>query len=287
MKYVSFRHRGVLAHGTIDGDELIVLGEGDLSRVVVAPDEAGRRPVERVALEEVELAAPLCRPGKILAVAANYQEHVREGGFADREKRLSTPRLFLKPDTSIVGPDQPIAIPEITDQLDWEAELAVVIGSTARGVAERHALRHVFGYMTSNDVSARSLRVGHERDGEPWTAFFDWLAGKWLDASAPIGPWLVTADEVGDPHRLGLTLEVNGEVRQRSTTGAMIFSVAELIAFASRLMTLNPGDVILTGTPAGVGAASGTFLAPGDVMVAEVEGLGRLRTPVAADTTTA
>ncbi|WP_308797746.1 fumarylacetoacetate hydrolase family protein [Agromyces silvae] len=283
MKYVTFRNRGRLAHGIVEGEELRVLGDGDLSRIVTsAGAHADARPVERLALDEVSLTAPLQRPGKVLAVAANYQEHVREGGFADREKRISTPRLFLKPDTSIAGPDEPIAIPDITEQLDWEAELAVVIGTPARAVDERHALDHVFGYMTSNDLSARSLVVGHERDGEPWTAFFDWLAGKWLDASAPIGPWLVSADEVGDPHDLALTLEVNGETRQSSTTGAMIFSVAEIIAFASRLMTLNPGDVILTGTPAGVGASSGTFLAPGDVMVAEVEGLGRLRTPVIA-----
>lgn len=283
MKYVSFRHRGALAHGILEDDELTVLGGGDLSRILLgAGGSPDRSAIGRLAVDEVELAAPIRRPGKVLAVAANYQEHVREGGFADREKRISTPRLFLKPDTSIAGPGEAVAIPAITEQLDWEAELAVVIGSPAKDVAEHRALEHVFGYMTSNDVSARSLSVGHERDGEPWTAFFDWLAGKWLDASAPIGPWLVTADEVDDPQRLGLTLEVNGEVRQRSTTGAMIFSVAELIAFASRLMTLNPGDVILTGTPAGVGAASGTFLAPGDVMVAEVEGLGRLRTPVVA-----
>lgn len=279
MKYVSFDHDGEQHHGYLDGAEIVVLGRGYLDLAAGAP---GGRPIGHVAVADVRLRAPLARPGKIIGVAANYQEHVREGGAEERVKAFSTPRLFLKPDTTLAGPGDPVPLPDITASLDWEAELGVVIGTEARDVSESDALAHVFGYVTSNDISARSFDFGVERDGQQWTVFFDWLAGKWLDASAPIGPWLVTSDEVPDPQDLDLTLEVNGVIRQHSSTAAMIFSVAELVSFTSRLMTLRPGDLLLTGTPAGVGAATGDFLAAGDVMVAEVAGLGPLRTPVIA-----
>lgn len=279
MKYVSFDHQGAPGHGYLDGEHIAVLGPGHLDLQSGPP---GTTSDDRVPLAEVRLRAPIPRPGKIIGVAANYQEHVREGGLDDRVKTVSTPRLFLKPDSSLAGPDEPVSGRGITSALDWEAELGVVIGAEARDVRVEDALDHVFGYVTSNDISARSLDLGMERDGQEWTTFFDWLAGKWLDASAPIGPWLVSADEVPDPQDLALTLTVNGVERQRSTTAAMIFSVAELISFASRIMTLRPGDLLLTGTPAGVGAATGDYLDPGDVMVAEVEGLGALRTPVVA-----
>lgn len=280
MRYVSFDHAGAPGHGYLDGDEVAVLGSGHLDLQLGTP---GTAVTARLALDDVRLRAPIARPGKIIGVAANYQEHVREGGADDRVKAISTPRLFLKPDTSLAGPDDPVVRPPVTRTLDWEAELGVVIGAEGRDIPVGDALDHVFGYVTANDISARSLDFGTARDGQEWTVFFDWLAGKWLDASAPIGPWLVAAADVPDPQDLGLTLTVNGVVRQRSTTAAMIFSVAELVSFASRLMTLRPGDLILTGTPAGVGAATGDYLEPGDVMVAEIEGLGALRTPVAAD----
>lgn len=140
----------------------------------------------------------------------------------------------------------------------------------------------MFGYATSNDLSLRALdRIGFERDTEnPWVGFFDWLEGKWADHSAPVGPYLVTTDEIVDPQNLAISLELNGEIRQHASTAGMIFSCAELVAFASRLCTLRPGDIILTGTPSGVGAITSTFLKDGDEMVAEVEGLGRLVTPV-------
>lgn len=277
MRYVSYDHEGVPGHGYLDGEDIVVLGRGHLDLRAGTPSTA---PIGRLRHDEAVLRAPLARPGKIIGVAANYQEHVREGGADDRVKAVSTPRLFLKPDTALAGPDDPVVRPRLTRTLDWEAELGVVIGTEAADVAVHEALDHVFGYVTANDISARSLDVGTERDGQEWTVFFDWLAGKWLDASAPIGPWLVSADEVSDPQDLALSLSVNGVVRQRSTTAAMIFSVAELISFASRIMTLRPGDLLLTGTPAGVGAATGDYLQPGDVMVAEVERLGALRTPV-------
>jgi len=226
--------------------------------------------------------APILRPGKVIGVAANYQDHIAESGMKRRDRAAAMPRLFLKPSTSVAGHQEPVALPAITDQFDWEVELAVVIGTPAREVGIADALDHVFGYTTSNDLSARRLVHGIPDDGEPQTGFFAWLEGKWLDGSAPLGPYLVTAGEVGDPQDLPLTLAVNGVRRQEASTADMIHSVAELISYSSRLMTLEPGDVILTGTPAGVGSASGTFLQPGDVVEAEVGPCGKLETPIVA-----
>lgn len=280
MKLVTFEHAGEILHGVLDGEEIAVIGSGDLAAVVAG----GSRTPSGVVLPRggVRLLAPLLEPGKIIAVAANYQEHVTESGREARDVRTASPRLFLKPDTSIVGDGAEVELAPITTEFDWEAELAVVIGRVARNVSEADALDHVFGYATSNDLSARSLALETPRDGEAWTGFFDWLEGKWLDGSAPLGPWLVTVDDVADPQNLAITLAVNGEIKQAGTTAGMIHTVAELIAFSSRLMTLRPGDVILTGTPAGVGATTGTFLAPGDVVVAEIETLGALTTRIVA-----
>src|SRR5699024_4094440 len=159
---------------------------------------------------------------------------------------------------------------------------AAVVGRRASSVPVAQALDHVFGYTTSNDISARSLDLDVPRDGEAWTGFFDWLEGEWLDGSAPMGPYLVTTDEVPDPENLELTLETHGPTLQRGSPTDMVHTVAEPVSFSSRPRTLDPGDVILTGTPSGVGATTGVFLKPGDRMVAEVEGLGPLTTPVVA-----
>jgi len=280
MKWLTFDDAGTIRHGFVEGDEIVVTGDGDLAAVVrgdAGTTEAGRRPID-----DARILAPLLAPGKVIAAAANYQEHVKEAGAEARDQKTATPRLFLKPDTSITGPDAPVVLNPITTQLDWEVEIAVVIGSPAQDVSVEDALSHVFGYATSNDISARSLDLGVERDGEAWTGFFDWLEGKWLDGSAPMGPYLVTADEVPDPQNLELTLELNGQVMQSGSSTDMVHTVAELVSFSSRLMTLNPGDVILTGTPSGVGATTGVFLKPGDSVVAEVKGLGSLTTPIVA-----
>lgn len=285
MKLVSYEYRGGVRHGRLDGDTITELGSGDLFDLV-----SGERPPTPTGathpLADVRLLAPLRRPGKLLAVAANYQAHVREAGADDLDKSRISPRLFLKPSTSIVGPDAEVELPAETPAMDWEAELVVVIGPSPDGkpcrhVSQEHALDHVFGYLAGNDISARSLDFGYERDfDDKMVGFFDWLEGKWFDGFAPMGPWLATADEIDDPQRLDLGLTLNGEVRQEGNTGAMIFGIAEVISFASKLMTLEPGDVIMTGTPAGVGAASGTFLAAGDEMTVTVEGLGSLTTRV-------
>lgn len=282
MKLVAYEVDGEVRHGRLDGELVHDLGPGDLLEVVRGEDPAASSgPSHPVG--SVRLLAPLRRPGKLLAVAANYQAHVTEGGGAQLDKSRLAPRLFLKPSTAIAGPDDDVAVPTVTSQMDWEAELAVVIGTECKDVSVEDGLDQVFGYMTSNDISARSLDFGYERDVPTGVAaFFDWLEGKWPDGFAPCGPWLVTKDEIADPQALDLQLVVNGEVRQQATTAEMIFSVAELIAFASRLMTLEPGDVIMTGTPAGTGAASKEFLRPGDVMTVTFEGLGSLTTNVVA-----
>jgi len=280
MKWLTFDEGGTIRHGYLDGDEIVVTGDGDLAAVVRGESVAGA--TERRPVQGVRILAPLLTPGKVIAVAANYQEHVKESGSEARDQKTATPRLFLKPDTAITGPEAPMVLNPITSQLDWEVEIAAVVGRRASSVPAAEALDYVFGYTTSNDISARSLDLDVQRDGEAWTGFFDWLEGKWLDGSAPMGPYLVTTDEVPDPQNLELTLELNGQIMQRGSSTDMVHTVAELVSFSSRLMTLNPGDVILTGTPSGVGATTGVFLKPGDSMVAEVEGLGALTTPIVA-----
>jgi 2-keto-4-pentenoate hydratase/2-oxohepta-3-ene-1,7-dioic acid hydratase in catechol pathway len=288
MRLVSYRRDGAVRHGRLEDDDTVVeLGSGDLGVLVAtvfpltggtAPEGTGTYP-----LSDVELLAPLSRPGKLLAAAANYQDHVVEGGGRPLDKSNILPRLFLKPPTSIVGPGATVPLPDISTKVDWEAELSVVIGARARNVPVDDALGVVTGYMTSNDVSARAVdfgkRTNSDEDRDTW--FFEWLAGKWCDGFAPVGPWLVTADEVGDPQTLPVELAVNGVVRQSGSTEHMIFSVAELVSHASRVMTLEPGDIIMTGTPAGVGAASDTYLKAGDVMTVTVGPLGTLQNPVA------
>lgn len=292
MKLISYMRDNHVRHGAIEGDEVCELGDGDLLTLLagIAALDHGLldKATARLPLTQVRLAAPLTRPGKLLAVAANYQDHITETGGEPLDKSRLSPRLFLKPSSSIAGPDAVVALPGVTREMDWEAELAVVIGRKSRNVPQQGALDVVAGYMTSNDVSARSLDLGYERDTDDKAVwFFDWLVGKWFDGFAPLGPYLVTADEVPDPQALPVELEVNGQTRQHGSTKDMIFSVAELIAFASRLMTLEPGDVILTGTPSGVGAATGDYLRPGDEMTTTIGHLGSLRTVVGDGTISA
>jgi 2-keto-4-pentenoate hydratase/2-oxohepta-3-ene-1,7-dioic acid hydratase in catechol pathway len=282
MKLVTFRDggTGTIRHGQLIEDGTVVqpLGDGDLGRLVHKLDQnALTASGPALPLADVDVLSPLLRPGKLLAAAANYQDHVTEAGGDPLDKSRLSPRLFLKPPTSIVGPGADIPLPTVSKEIDWEAELGVVIGAVARDVPVTRALDVVGGYLTSNDVSARSMDFGFPRDTDDKAVwFFDWLAGKWLDGFAPMGPWLVTPDEVPDPQDLEVILDVNGERRQHGNTKDMIFSVAELVSFASTLMTLEPGDVILTGTPSGVGAATGEYLKAGDEMSVTIGGLGTL-----------
>ena len=224
-------------------------------------------------LAAVTLHAPL-RPGKIVGIGLNYTEHVAESARTlDTDQELpQRPVLFGKPATAVVGPDEPIRHNgNLTQQLDWECELAVVIGRTARRVRAEDALDHVFGYSVMNDISARDQR----RSGQ-------WFYSKGQDSYAPFGPAIRTADDLADPHDLDLSLRVNGEVKQKSNTRYMLFRIPELIADISAGMTLEPGDVISTGSPAGVGASftPQQFLRPGDVVEATVQNIGTLRNPV-------
>jgi 2-keto-4-pentenoate hydratase/2-oxohepta-3-ene-1,7-dioic acid hydratase in catechol pathway len=218
-----------------------------------------------VALESLELLAPVPRPGKVIAIGLNYRAHAEEQGT----ELPKEPLIFAKFPTSVVGHRSAIRWdPALTAKVDYEAELAVVIGRTARQVPASEALGYVLGYTCGNDVSARDLQFGDRQ----------WVRGKSLDTFCPLGPLLVTADELPDPQVLAIRCVVNGETLQESTTGDMIFGVAELVAHCSRAFTLEPGDVIMTGTPSGVGVYRDPprFLADGDEVAIEIEGIGRL-----------
>jgi 2-keto-4-pentenoate hydratase/2-oxohepta-3-ene-1,7-dioic acid hydratase in catechol pathway len=215
-----------------------------------------------------ERLAPVA-PGKIVAIGLNYLDHIRESGLEPPER----PLVFAKFPTSVIGAERPIRLPlALTERVDWEVELAVVIGRSARGVTPEAALDHVYGYTVANDVSARDLQFA---DGQ-------WVRGKSLDTFCPLGPVMVTADEIPDPQALRLVCRVNGEVVQDATTDLMVFGVAELISFCSHSFTLEPGDVLLTGTPWGCGEFMDPrrSLAPGDVVECEIDGIGVLRNPV-------
>lgn len=233
-------------------------------------------------LDSVRLVAPVPRPPKLLALAGNYQEHIVEGGGTAVDKTKVVPMLFMKPTTSLAGQSQPLALPRaISQTVDWELEVAVVIGRQAKYVSAATALEHIAGYTIFNDISSRSLEITKTRaQSRPRDQFFDWLNGKWQDGFGLMGPYLVTRDEIPDPQNLRLRLSVNDEIRQDGSSAQMIFTIAETIAWASTLFTLEPGDVIATGTPSGVGSASGTFLKAGDVLRAEIDGLGTLVNPV-------
>ncbi|HID55148.1 TPA: FAA hydrolase family protein [Candidatus Poribacteria bacterium] len=230
------------------------------------------------------LKPPITYPRKLLCLAGNYAEHIREGGGRAYDKSKVTPRVFMKPPTTtIIGHGEPILIPRNGNRIDWEAELGVVIGRRGRFIPIEEALDHVFGYTIVNDVSERKLKVPQEREPREGDRWFDWLNGKWFDTFAPMGPWIVTKDEIPDPHSLRISLTVNGEVMQDSNTSNMIFTVPELIQFISTLLTLEPGDVISTGTPEGTGAARGIFLKRGDLVRIKIEGIGELVNPVESE----
>lgn len=268
---------------------LLAAGEGGLTGARTLVEQAAHAGARRVpvagimAVGEVLLGPPVGRPGKVLALAANYPSHRAEGGGSSPSPSNSVPEVFSKPGTSVVGPEDAIRLPGLpVTAVDYEGELGVVIGRTCRQATEGAALEYVAGYLNVNDISARALDPGFERSPEflSRARFFDWLVGKWCDTFCPMGPWLVTADEVPNPMALTVVTRVNGEERQRASSGEMIHSVARAISWCSQLMTLEPGDVIATGTPAGVGSATGRYLRPGDVVEVEVTGLGVLRNRV-------
>lgn len=226
--------------------------------------------------------APLARPGKIICLAGNYREHIVESGYAaPAESAVITQQLFLKPSSAIIGDDEDIMISSHNDTVGWETELAVVIGKRGRDIQAESAYDHVFGYTILNDVSERRLNSRIEnRSKREMDGFCDWLAGKWFDGFAPCGPWIVTADEIDDPHNLEIKLTLNGRVRQHGNTRDMIFRIPEQIAYISSIMTLEPGDIISTGTPVGAGVGGDASLHDGDELVCEIERIGTLRNKV-------
>src|SRR5262245_25745595 len=213
---------------------------------------------------------PIERPQKIICVGLNYSDHAEEQGAELPER----PLLFAKWPNTLIGPGDPIVIPTISERIDYEAELGVVIGARAKGVSVENALEAVAGYICANDVTARDLQRG---DGQ-------WVRGKSLDTFCPVGPALVPIADVPDPQALGIRAILNGQVMQESTTGNMVFGVAEIVTFVSQAITLEPGDLILTGTPAGVGAFRDppVFMQPGDGITIGIDGVGALTNPVKA-----
>lgn len=238
--------------------------------------------VSSKSIDGVTFAPPVPEARKLLCVAGNYAEHIAEtGGRPPSEEDILPPRVFMKPpSTTMIGSGSPLVLSKENVAVDWELELGIVIGRHARSVTPEQARDCIFGYTIVNDISERRFNPGErnrERSGD-W--FFDWLNGKWFDGFAPVGPYVVTTDEVGDPQNLKLKLDVNGDICQQGSTAHMLDDVYTLVSFFSKMMTLEPGDIIATGTPAGVGEASGRYLKPGDVMTGTIERLGTLITPV-------
>lgn len=271
MKLVRFGARGAERPGLIDEDgqirDLSALIP-DITGAVLSPE--GLDALKRVETMEypavsnrVRLGPPVTQVGKIVCVGLNYFEHARESNMAVPEE----PVLFTKATSAINGPYDPIVLPPGASKADWEVELVAVIGRRASHVTEEHALRHVAGYCIGNDISERAFQL--EGSGQ-------WVKGKSCDSFAPIGPWLVTADEVPDPQVMDIWLEVNGQRYQNSNCGSMIFSVATLISFISRFMSLLPGDLVFTGTPPGVGLGQepAVWLTSGDVIRCGISDLG-------------
>ena len=257
--------------GSLEGEEIRLLAHEDMIEFI----EYGGSPEpgeDTVSLGQARIHAPIARPQKVIGIGLNYEDHAAETGADIPEK----PIVFAKYPNTVIGPGEAIRIPPITEQADYEAELAVVIGRAARNVSESEALDYVFGYANANDVSSRDLQFS---EGGQWTR------SKSIDTFCPLGPFIATTDEIVDPQDLSIRCILNGEVMQDGTTSKMIFPVAELVSFLSQGMTLVPGDVIVTGTPPGVGSARDpqVWLQAGDEVTIEIQGLGTLTNPVETD----
>jgi 2,4-didehydro-3-deoxy-L-rhamnonate hydrolase len=277
MKLFRYGPRGHERPGLVDHEGVmrdLSAQIGDICAADLVPSRLDRlRSVETWTLPVIapgtRLSVPWHGMSKFVCVGLNYKDHAAEAKMA-----LPTePILFMKTANALTGPNDPVVLPRGSAKGDWEVELGVVIGTRARYVSEADALSHVAGYCVVNDVSERAFQL--ERGGT-------WDKGKCCDTFGPVGPWLVTADEVPDPQRLGLWLEVSGERMQDGKTADMVFGVAQLVSYISRFMTLEPGDLIATGTPAGVGMGKQRFLQPGDTMRLGISGLGEQSTTVHA-----
>ncbi|WP_342470434.1 fumarylacetoacetate hydrolase family protein [Ureibacillus sp. FSL K6-3587] len=250
------------------GKESLVLAQGAIDFILENPDYSDKKAVYH--RSEVKIEAPVQKPGKIICVGHNFRKHIQEMG-----REIPThPVIFAKFANTIIGPEDDIPYYPISEQLDYEMEFAFVIGKQARNVSEEDALDYVAGYTIANDVTYRDIQ----------RRTLQWLQGKTVDGSLPLGPHLVTADEIGDPAGLEMVLKVNGEVRQSTNTDDFVFNVPKLVSFLSGLLTLEPGDLVLTGTPGGVGFAMNPpqFLKDGDVVTIEIEKIGVLENKVKA-----
>lgn len=250
------------------GKESLQLAQNAIDFILANPESFDKQVIFN--RDEVKVEAPVQRPGKIICVGHNFRKHIQEMG----RELPSHPVIFAKFANTILGPDDDIPFYPISEQLDYEAEFTFVIGKQARNVSEEDALDYVAGYTITNDVTYRDIQ----------RRTLQWLQGKTVDGTAPMGPYLVTADEIGDPSGLSMVLKVNGEVRQDTNTDDFVFNVPKLVSFLSGLMTLEPGDVVLTGTPGGVGVAMNPphFLKDGDVVTIEVDKIGSLENKVTA-----
>ncbi len=270
---------------TADGSVHLGLKQGDMVRDLGTREPLDAIPADTIAAAPLAFAAdlrldvPIRSVPKLLALAGNYRKHLVESGLSAPTHGVWTPQIFWKPSTSILEPGGTVALRPNNVFFDWEAELAVVIGRSAKDVPVSEAMSCVFGYTIINDLSERKFntRIEH-RDKREFDPFFDWLMGKWFDGSAPLGPEIVTAEEIVDPHNLSIRLWLNDELMQDANTSSMIFRIPETIAAISSVLTLEPGDVIAMGTPEGVGFARGRPLRAGDHLRAEIEGIGALDT---------
>jgi 2-keto-4-pentenoate hydratase/2-oxohepta-3-ene-1,7-dioic acid hydratase in catechol pathway len=266
MKLSQFHHEGGARLGIVEGDKLLPIDfSGDMISLIEKgiPIETKGNPLS---ISDVTLAPPVSRPSKIIALGLNYKDHADES----KGKVPEVPLIFAKFPSSITGPNTDICWDSaVTSKVDFEAELAVIISKKATNCTEKEAMETVFGCTCANDVSARDLQFG---DGQ-------WVRGKSLDTFCPLGPWIVTADEIEDMHNLKIKCVLNGQIMQESDTGQMIFNIPTIISFISKHFTLFPGDVILTGTPHGVGAfrEPPIYMKNGDEVVVEIEGIGRLK----------
>jgi 2-keto-4-pentenoate hydratase/2-oxohepta-3-ene-1,7-dioic acid hydratase in catechol pathway len=256
----------------------------ELDAWIARLDEDGRAELA-IPIDEVRLLIPIASPPKVLLLAGNYAKHVVERGGTAAERRETFPYVFMKPpSTTLTRPGDPIVIPRVSpDHIDWECELGVVIGRRCRHADEDEARSCIAGYTIVNDISDRAFRPNPNRKPRERDKFFDWLHGKWHDTFCPMGPCILSADAVADPQALPIRLFVNDQVKQDATTAEMVFPVAAIVSFLSDLVTLQPGDVIATGTPSGVGSATGTYLQPGDLVRATIEPIGTLENPVEAE----
>jgi len=283
MKFVTFEHNGHRHAGVLSGDSVVSLksfGLPDMISILAGGPEVLKRaevalekplPEATFAISAVKLCAPILKPTKIICVGLNYRDHALES----KMEIPTRPTIFSKYNNTVIGSGDNIVIPKNTEKPDYEAEFAFVIGKGGRHIKAADWQQHVFGYMNLNDVSARDVQL----------ATTQWVMGKTFDTFAPMGPYLVTADEIADPHNLNISLTVNGETLQNSNTRELIFKIPELIEFLSSIMTLEPGDVVSTGTPSGVGFSYNPpkWLKPGDEVVVRVGGLGELKNTCVAE----